>query len=292
MSKYICDKEIAILMSVYNGAYFLSQQLDSLYKQTCSNWNLYVRDDGSTDSSLEIIKKYQERYSNLFLINDESHSGPVGSFMKLLDLVDSEYYMFCDQDDVWFSNKIEKSFKRIQLLEKINGKIPIIVHTDISLVDSKLKMLSESYWDEIHLDPNRMKNYNYLAICCYTTGCTMIYNKSAKEVSFPWNDKAIMHDWWVAINVIKTGIIDSVYSPTIYYRQHANNVMGVSYGRRNNFFYKLIKIKKIIIENYNLYKKLKEFNYGTIFKFLYYKGKILLMMRVNVKQGKTQVKKI
>jgi rhamnosyltransferase len=281
MNSYVCDKEIAILMSAYNGARFLIQQLESLYNQTYNCWNLYIRDDGSADSTLEIIRKYQKKYDNLFIVNDKLHLGPGNSFMKLLEIVDSRYYMFCDQDDVWFPEKIEKTLNSMQALERNNPDMPIVVHTDVSLVDTKLNILAGSYWKTIHLDPNKMKSYNYLAVCCYSTGCTMLFNKKAKEVSVPWDNNLIMHDWWVATRVIKNGIVNSIYDPTMYYRQHEKNIMGVSYGKKNSIFYKLIKLRKVLIDNYNFYKALERMNYGTVFKFICYKFKVILMTRIH-----------
>jgi len=263
---------IAILMAVFNGEAYLREQLDSLINQSCLDWTLYIRDDGSSDATRKILNEYLFKYPKLVLVdNNELHLGAMKSFLYLMEIVESEFYMFCDQDDVWLPEKIEITYKHMLEINESNKDKPIIIHTDLKLVDSNLNIISDSYWSSIKLDPDKFKSYNYLAICSYATGCTMMFNQKAKEVSLPVPEDESMHDWWVAINVIRKGIVSSIYLPTILYRQHDKNLRGVPIGRESSIFYRMFRPVTLISRNYTVAKKLKAKGYGSLLKYLFYK---------------------
>ena len=100
------DKKVAVLISTYNGKKYLKEQLDSILNQTYPNIEIVIRDDGSTDSTLELVKEYQEKHSNIRL-KEGTNIGFIKSFFKLLEMADADYYAYCDQDDIWLENKIE-----------------------------------------------------------------------------------------------------------------------------------------------------------------------------------------
>ena len=109
-------------MSTYNGELFLNKQINSLLNQTHINWTLYVRDDGSTDNTLNILKKYKKTYPfKINIIKDDlGNLTSAFSFMRLLSLVNADYFMFCDQDDVWLPFKIEKTYNKMKEIELTN----------------------------------------------------------------------------------------------------------------------------------------------------------------------------
>lgn len=271
-------KNIAILMASYNGEKYIKEQIDSIIGQTYKDWDLYVRDDGSNDSTVEIIKSYERDYPNIHLLDDkEKHIGAKNSFMKLLSAIESDYYMFCDQDDIWLPTKIERSVNLLEATEKEHSNIPIIVHTDVTVVDGNLNVLSQSYWRSAHIKPERYKSYNYLAIFCCVQGTTMLFNKLAKQVCYPLAEDVRMHDFWVATRVIKNGgLIASLYEQTVLYRQHSNNVYGVSFGDSLKLSSKLKSIKEVIAVNTDKYNYLRKDGYGNIFKFLWFRSRIFI----------------
>lgn len=133
---------IAILMSTYNGSLFIKEQIESILKQTNKEWLLYIRDDGSTDDTRMILQEYTRKNpSKIHLLHDEfMNIGAGRSFMHLLEVVNADYYMFCDQDDVWMENKIERTYLYLRNLEQKFGKNTAIgVFTDLTVVDSNLK---------------------------------------------------------------------------------------------------------------------------------------------------------
>lgn len=220
---------LAILLSTYNGEEFLSEQLDSLFNQTYTNFVLYIRDDGSTDSTLKIIKYYQEKYKNIILLSNSGQNlGPCKSFMSMLQEIEASYYMFCDQDDVWLPTKIQMSLDAIKMEELRSIDLPVIVHSDLIVVDVNLSTISPSLWLHNNNNPSRVTR-KYLPILNYVTGCTMLFNSLARAISLSHTDDQIMHDFWISICVDSVeGIIVSLPIPTILYRQHLSNTIGAS----------------------------------------------------------------
>lgn len=240
--------KINILLATYNGEKYLNEQLDSLFSQTFQDFKIIIRDDQSTDNTLEIIKEYQVLYQNrIELLEDNlGNLKSSKSFMKLLEYSKAEYLMFCDQDDIWLPTKIEVSFNRLKELEQKDNTItPLLVFTDLKVVDEKLNTMHESFWKYQKLIPEISKYWKKLLAQNVVTGCTMIINKQAKDVCFPFELEMMIHDQWISVNVAKHGKIDYINEQTILYRQHGNNVAGAhSYGYKY-IVQKLLKIKKL-----------------------------------------------
>jgi len=219
------EKKIPILLSSYNGEKYLKQQLDSLYKQTYKDFSIIVRDDKSTDKSLDILNSY-----DIEMLSCDENLGTKESFSLLLDYSlhsDSNYFMFCDQDDVWLVDKIEKTLKKMKELESIFGDVPLLVHTDLEVVDENLQTIDKSFWHFEQINPN-MNDFNQLLIQNTITGCTVLINKKLADLAIPVPDGAIMHDWWLGLVASKFGKIGYVDEGLIKYRQHAQNSIGAN----------------------------------------------------------------
>lgn len=266
-------------MATYNGEKYIEEQIESIVAQSFSDWTLYIRDDGSDDQTIAIIKRLSKLDDRIVLLHDdEQHLGPMRSFMKLLQMVDARLYMFSDQDDFWLKDKIKISVEAYNNTSN-NDSIPCIVHTDVSVVDAQLNVRVPSRWHEINLYPDELKRYEFIAQCCYTQGSTMLFNKKAKELSLPVKEYAPMHDWWVSTRCIRNGgKVVSVYTPTLFYRQHDSNVLGMSYSR--NILHKLYpsQLHAVIKDNLKSYHMLKEDHYGSFMKFLFYKLYLMIHM--------------
>ncbi len=217
---------IAILLTTYNSHLFLKDLLDSLQKQTYSEWDLYIRDDQSSDDTVEIISQYVEKDKRIHLLQDEIKRGAMNGFMWLLEQVEADYYMFCDHDDVWNKDKIALSLKKMQEYNTQEEK-PILVHTDLEIVDENLKSLHPSYWAYENFCYSDFNSKYFHLPYNNITGCTMMINHSAKRVSFPVSPFAQMHDWWIAACVLwNNGIVLNIPKATILYRQHSTNTIG------------------------------------------------------------------
>lgn len=226
----------AILLSTYNGEKYLEQQLNSLEEQTYKKWDLIVRDDGSTDRTLTILKSYIKSTDHtVILIEDHLSLGASKSFLSLLGKATEgnyDYIFFCDQDDVWKPFKMEASINKINKVASENHRLPVLVHTDLEIVDADLNPIYPSMWQANNTKPQNNRPNNYL-VENNVTGCTIVLNKAAADliVSISHSiqkDKIVMHDWWSALITSIFGQVAFVNEKTIYYRQHSNNTIGLN----------------------------------------------------------------
>ncbi len=219
---------IQILLATYNGEKYLEAQLDSLLSQTHTDWKLIVHDDGSTDQTCEILRAYQRRYPDIIEILEDglTFGNARDNFTHLLTVSSADYVMFCDQDDIWLPDKIAKTLYKMQELECLHDFLPLVVHTDLLVVDESLDCLAPSMFDYQGLNKS-IDGLLQILVKNSVTGCTMMANREAIKVSLPISSSAVMHDWWIAANVIKQqGVVGFVDEPLIKYRQHAANSVG------------------------------------------------------------------
>ena len=255
-----CKRSIDILLATYNGQAYLREQIDSILAQSNHDWQLLIRDDASDDNTLSIIKDYVAKYSDkVKLIEDNSgHLGASLNFQRLLENSIAEYIMFSDQDDVWLPNKIEVTLNLMKATEKEYPNKPILVHTDLRVVDFQLKTIAKSAWRYQGTLPETGNDLNKVMLQNVATGCTIMINRKAKAVSLPIPKEAVMHDWWIVINVAKHGKIVYVPDQLVLYRQHPNNAVGAKKVPRINvpgFLKNLFSLKKRILNHYRMVKK-------------------------------------
>ena len=252
---------IAILLATYNGERYLAEQLDSLLAQTCQDWHLYVHDDGSLDGTLAMLHSFASAHPDKMTILDYPPMGePCKNFLSMLERVDAPYYMFCDQDDVWLPEKIERTFHVMRQAE-IAGPTdtPILIHTDLTVVDEDKNVINPSFWNYSRIYPQWFTNYIDYAALNPVTGCTMLFNAKAKAIIKRPYDLATMHDAWVTFSVAAVnGIIESVKEPTILYRQHGHNTLGAKDAKKLTLSYKIKNFFAIIKHKR---ARFKEFNY-------------------------------
>ena len=269
---YTNTKSIAILLAAYNAEKYLEEQIESLISQTNQDWTLYIRNDGSKDNTDEIISNYCNRYSNIIEIDKGGvNLGCRNNFFRLLEVVESDYYMFCDADDVWLSNKIEISYAKIQEVEIMNSDKAVLAHTDAIICDINLNIISNSFWNLTGINPVKFTSFNYICVCCTVGGAKSIFNKKAKDLVFPLVDNSFMFDYWIAINVAKYGKISVIDIPLIKYRQHDSNLLGVTVGDANSIFNKLKKSRSLFKRYRQESDMLKTIGYGNFYKYMFYK---------------------
>jgi rhamnosyltransferase len=221
---------VDILLSTYNGSKYLAEQIASLQAQSASDWRLLVRDDGSNDGTVEILHQLAALDPRIHIVADDepaaSNLGASRSFCELLKQVEAPYFMFCDQDDVWHPSKVEKTLKQLELLDGA----PALVFSDLRIVDSKLQQLSPSFMQYQRFDPQAGMNFRRLVMQNHVVGCTLGANRALLELSGlryqPIPAAAMMHDWWLALVAAALGKMAYIDTPTIDYRQHANNALG------------------------------------------------------------------
>lgn len=224
---------VEVLLATYNGAIYIAEQIDSILAQEYPHITLTIRDDGSTDRTPSILLEYQTRYpKRIRVLPTARNLGTLGNFAHLLDTSKAAYVMFSDQDDVWRSTKISQSLAAMKDLESRHGEDrPLLVHTDLSVVDEHLCVIHDSYRSYTRLDPHKGIAWNRLLTQNAVTGCTILANRPLVALAAPIPEAAVMHDWWLALVATAFGAIGYVAEPTILYRQHQSNSLGaMRYG--------------------------------------------------------------
>lgn len=275
---------VDILMSTYNGEEFLREQLESILGQTYTDWHLFVRDDGSSDDTVAILHDYEARYPDrISLCPDDLHNlGAMRSFERLLAMSKGDYIFFADQDDVWKPNKVEKMMSAIRKEEaSLSENLPIVVHSDLEVVDAELRPIASSFWKYSFLCVDLIDAHlQYLAIVNSVTGCAMMMNKAARKVALPFSPYAYMHDASVAVSVKAAGgRVIPLFETLIMYRQHGDNTVGaVAY----NFFNGGLKKKWFLAER--SYKASHPQVFGNRLSFWFWKLRFFVSVRFR-KQG-------
>ncbi len=211
---------INILIATYNGAKYLPEQLDSIYRQCHAHFSIIVRDDCSSDETIQILNKEAKR-SNLVVLYGQRNLGPAKNFFTLLEKADPEadYFAFCDQDDIWLEDKLQRA---VMKLAKADMGLPLLYCGPVIYATEACVPIRQSSI------PNSIDFGNAL-IENVITGCTIVMNKSARNLiinNTPEN--CLMHDSWCYLVISCFGSILYDSQPKILYRQHSKNYFGVS----------------------------------------------------------------
>lgn len=218
---------VDIVLATYNGEKYLAQQLDSIIAQSYTNWQLLISDDGSSDKTLSIIEKYTKADERILLVNKSRQGGVVQNFSKALEFVTSDYIMFSDQDDYWLPEKIAHLKGMLDEKEKLTGNVPLLVFSDLIVVDESLKILMPSFFIGTGLNPAYNFDTRFLLWRSSVYGCTVMFNKALYDVATPFvHEAVVMHDQWFALKANLTGHVLYSKESHVYYRQHDNNVVG------------------------------------------------------------------
>lgn len=220
---------ILIMLSTYNGEQYLRQQLDSLFSQVFLDFHILVRDDGSSDKTLSLLEEYMNRYGNMTILACDN-IGASKSFHALIsyaskDMPKYDYYAFCDQDDVWYSDKLETALSILEQSKSIYN----LYFCSPEVVDSNLKPIQCSR-------ENIINNIQGNIVASHILGCTMVFNYallekvsklSSNENFMNYNESIPLHDGWVALVAYAfKAFIFYDKTPHIKYRQHEKNVVG------------------------------------------------------------------
>ena len=273
-------EKIIVLLSTYNGEKYLPQQLESLHAQAGVDVEILVRDDGSQDGTTAILDEWAD--DGRLSWYTSGNLGPGKSFIHLLKTAaPGHYYAFCDQDDVWLPRKLSLTMEKMRAVEKENPGKPVIVHTDMNVVDENLDIIHDSFWRSSGVRPDILRTFPYLCTCNSVNGCTIVMNSIARELileKYVEHD-IIIHDVISALTVsFYGGVIDYVDVPTVLYRQHSSNVVGaMAYSKGKAILERLSNIGKVVSANVRLFKDINKIGHITVFSYLYHKIKYLLM---------------
>ena len=268
--------KVTILLSTYNGEKYLEEQLNSLFLQKKVDFNILARDDGSTDNTLKILNNYKNNYLN-FNYYLGKNIGPCKSFLDLIcKSGDSDYYAFCDQDDVWDDDKL---IIAIKMLKELDNSKPLLYHSNLRVTDKNLNFIRLS-----HIKYREQKNKYSALIENLATGCTVVFNRKAKEyIINKIPDYCIMHDYWLYLVCKFFGETIYDFEPHLDYRQHEKNTIG-TYCKKN------ISYLEKIFNNLKKYKEEKYIenakNFYKVFSNLFSsKDKEIILSFINLKQS-------
>ena len=218
---------IDILLSAYNGEEYLPELLSSLEGQSWRDFRVLARSDGSTDGTFSLLREQSERDSRFTAMDGTPSGSPTGGFFALLPLSDGEYTMFCDQDDVWHTDKVEKTLHVMRTAEEYLGKdTPLLVHTDLRVVDAEMNTLSGSMMQSQQLCPGEA-DLRRLLCQSLITGCTVMINAPLRKLllsAVP--EHCIIYDWWMSLVAAAFGRVLYLNEATVDYRQHGENQVG------------------------------------------------------------------
>lgn len=250
------SKKVAILLSTYNGEKYLREQIDSILNQTYQNFELVVRDDGSKDSTVEIVKEYMEKSDKEITLMVGKNLGFIKSFFELLKHSDADYFSFADQDDIWFPNKIELA---VNSLDKLDDTKPNMAFSNVDYYDTEMNFMGKG--DSQNKKPSFLNSLYE----CINQGMTMVINKTARDYiieNIP--EKCFFHDWWTYMictafgNVVQDDIV------TVKYRRAKTNATVEGQGK---FTLLMWRIKKLFLGD-----GMKDIRaQQTMFKNIFYK---------------------
>jgi len=223
------EPSVQVLLATYNGEAFVRDQLASLWAQTHREFEVLAADDGSSDKTLSLLTAAQpESGGRLKIAFDGRVGGAAQNFMRLLRASAAPYVFLCDQDDVWLPEKIETMLQRMKELEHGSQGTPLLLHSDLSVVDEARAIRHASFFSFTELDPVRCDFTSLLLRNC-VTGCATMVNRPLVELAVGGaGSQMIMHDWWLALVAAAFGQIHTLPLPLVQYRQHGRNTLGAT----------------------------------------------------------------
>lgn len=250
---------VAIVLCTYNGAGYLREQLDSLLIQTFTDWHCYVFDDCSTDGTQNILHEYAGRFPDHFTVavNPERSGSAAKNFISATEHVfrskQFDLLSYCDQDDVWDEKKLAIL---TQQFRNVDSKQPLLVFSDLSIVDDHLNELHPSFVNRISVGGySKHIQRHFIQIDNIVPGCALACNRALLESAVPFSKHTTMHDWWIVLVALKNGSIVFVPEKLVQYRQHAENSVG---ARSLSTQAKILRTLPAITKFSEIYKMVKE----------------------------------
>ena len=250
--------KISVVLSSFNGAQFIEEQLISIIEQTIKPDEIIVCDDGSTDDTIQILKKF-EASNQIKLVVNNSNLGILANFKLGASLANSNNYIaFSDQDDIWLPNKLTTNFEAILQLEAnpSNSATPCLVYSDLTFINEKGMTLNNSFYNLMGLDKFE-HCFETALFGSLLLGCTIFMNAPmrAEFLSAPDN-KLFYHDAWLSLLGFSIGKIYFINTPLVKYRLHNNNASLQKFKKRNRFLNACNHIKKILLNSNYLQNEL------------------------------------
>ena len=241
-------KTVSVVMATFNGALFLEKQMHSILQQSLMPVSIIICDDGSTDDTVNILKKFSNQYPIIKYFVNEERLGVIGNFKKAVSLAsDADFIALSDQDDIWFPDKLEKLCENLSVID--DGQAPAMVYSDLVVIDGNEKILNPSFWNELGHD-GYTHNFETLLFGNFVTGCTILMNQPMRNHFARMPADVLMHDAWLALIAFSFGKVDVIPEPLVKYRRHNTNAAFLTtYQKKNTIQKWLVHIKLLFTKN-------------------------------------------
>lgn len=233
-------KKVNVLLSAYNGEKYIREQIESILGQSYENITLYVRDDGSSDKTLDVLREYEA--AGKIILEAGENVGFIKSFFWLVKNCGvADYYAYSDQDDVWFPDKIKMAVERLDCEEEDK---PTLYFSNYNYVDDKLNYISTAFPE----NKTKKPSFRNAIVDCMPLGFNSVFNNKARQVmadNIPVHSCG--HDWWTYLVCQGMGKVIYDNRPTVKYRRTGSNV---SAGGMSFIKFQIWRIKKFFIGGY------------------------------------------
>lgn len=223
-------RKVNVMISTYNGEKYIKEQIDSILSQSYPEVSIYVRDDGSKDATLSILQEY-ERKGKITLFSG-NNIGYGKSFLTLLQFMPKEeYYAFCDQDDIWCSDKLESA---VHWLDKEKGAA--MYHGSFYNTNEQMEII------DTYGPPKKKPTFQRTITHCIHLGFSMVFNDELRElVMLGKVDNLVTHDWWTELVAMEFATIYFDEKIGTYHRRLDSSVSAMSFSARWKWFLRALK---------------------------------------------------
>lgn len=244
--------KIDLLLATYNGARYLPAQIRSLQNQTYDDWTLYVHDDGSTDATLDVVRRFAAGDARIRLVDDGRRFGsPADNFLHLLSLSTAPYAVFCDQDDIWLENKLERLYDTISRAD--DGR-PLAAYCNAYVYNPTAGTI-DGYATLCH--PRKLGDAFFMN--GGVQGCSIILNAALRAICTDRPPYVVMHDHLTTLAALAFGRLLYIDERLMLYRRYPGAVTGETYGtfrQRLGVFFR--RGKSVLFEHH--YAALRSFH--------------------------------
>ena len=216
------EPRVDILLATFNGQKYIQAQVDSLQRQTHKNWRLLIRDDGSTDRTVEICRDAARNDDRIVVVDDGL--GNLGfnlNYFRLLRLSTAAYAMFCDQDDVWLDEKISETLRAAMQAEATGPHGPLLVHCESVVTNSELSPIDGQFVGR----RARHTGLRSILMANPAQGATIMVNARLRELML-LHEPCVPYDYHASLIAEATGQRVFIPKPLLMYRQHGSNAIG------------------------------------------------------------------
>lgn len=226
------SSKVNIVMSTYNGEKYIREQMDSLLSQTYDNIEIYVRDDGSKDDTVRILKEYQEKHA-IHLIEGKNIGFSASFFEVLAAAEDGEYWSFCDQDDIWFPEKVSLA---VEWMERQKQDKPLLYYSLSEMFDESGKILG------IQEPPKGSLCFRRAMTGTFGVGFSMVINRQLRAEMLKCDpDQVHSHDWLAGAIALGFGKLHVNHKICARYRRLDSSVTRISLSRKVRWAFSMLR---------------------------------------------------